>query len=449
MSGMANLKHLMKPRLLACAVACAMPLVNAHALGLWQAYEAALQNDPTYIGAKYENAAGRENKLIGRAGLLPTVSASYSQSKNRADFTSGINTSHPEYTSKSASLNMRQALVNFDAFARYKQGVAQSEASDMTFMSRSHEMMVRVLSSYVDVLFANDQLNLAIAQRDTLIEQKKLNDKMFAKGEGTRTDMLETQAKLDVAQAQVIESKDNLANAKEILSGIVGSQVNVVDGLNKDFKVRPLQPATVDDWQALALSKNPELLTQNQNVEINLQEIKKSRAGHIPRLDLVASYSKGESESLSTFNQNSTVRSIGVQLNIPLYSGGYVNAVSRQAVAGYEKAKTELSARTAHVLQDMRKQYNSVLSGAEKIAALQKSVDSSHLLIQATQQSIKGGIRINLDLLNAKQQYYSSQRDLAQAKYNYLISYARLRAAAGVLEHEDMRGLAAYFSDGK
>lgn len=436
-------------RLLASAVFAMLPLSSVQAIGLWQAYEAALQNDPTYLSARYENDAGRENQVIGRANLLPTVSASYSQGKNWAVNKIGANTSEPDYLSKSASVNLRQTLINFDAFARFRQGQAQSAQSEATFTGRSHELMLRVLTSYLDVLFAADQLTLATAQRDTLLEQRRVNDKMFNKGEGTRTDMLETQAKLDVAEAQVIEMRDNLAAVKDVLSGVVGSSVNNVDGLGKEFKVRPMQPAAFEDWQRLALEKNPELLAQKQAIEIAEQEIRKSRAGHAPRLDLVASYNKSKSESLTTLNQDATVRSIGLQLNIPLYSGGYVNATSRQAVAGHEKSKADLVARSARVLQDLRKQYSAALNGAAKIEALQKAVESGRLLIQATQQSIKGGVRINLDLLNARQQFYATQRDLAQAKYNYLISYVRLRAAAGVLEQEDIRSLSAYFNGGK
>ncbi|WP_338845941.1 TolC family outer membrane protein [Massilia sp. W12] len=437
------------------AVCLALPMLlagPAQAIGLWQAYEAALQHDPTYQSARYESEAGKEYKALGRANLLPTLSASLSQSKNRADYTihserGGDSTSHPQYTSRSNSLSLRQPLLNMEGWARYRQGQAQTELSDAQFISRQHELMLRVLSAYLDILFAQDQVALMVAQRDTFAEHRKMNEKMFSKGEGTRTEMLETQAKLDVAEAQLIEARDNLANNKAVLSGIVGSNVQAVDELGKDFRLRPLQPNTFDAWRDLALSNNPELKAQEKAVEIAYQEIRRNKAGHLPRLDLVASLSKNQSETLSTSNQDSTVRSIGVQLNIPLYSGGYVNASSNQAVANHQKAKADLNVRSDRVMQEIRKQFNLATSSAGKIEAVQKAVESSRLLIQATQQSIKGGLRINLDLLNARQQYYSNLRDLAQAKYNYLQAWTRLRAAAGVLSAEDMRAISAYFSE--
>ena len=139
------------------------------------------------------------------------------------------------------------------------------------------------------------------------------------------------------------------------------------------------------------------------------------------------------------------MRSVGVQVNIPLYSGGAVWASTTQAVAGREKARSDLDAKTSQVLVELRKQYNLVLSSALRIDALVKSVNSARLLVQATQQSVKGGVRINLDVLNAQQQMYAAQRDLAQARYNYLLSYLRLRNAAGTLNAEDLHTVAGYF----
>lgn len=439
-----------KKRLLPVLLGGLMAAPGAQALGLWRAYTAALENDPQFRGAKAENEAGREYKAIGRSSLLPTVSASYSHYQVRADTTTHYpkfdDKTHPAYTSKSAVVQLRQPVFSLDSLARYRQGVAQSESSDAIFASRAQELMVRVTAAYVEVLFASDQLTLATASRDTLMEQKRLNERMLQKGEGTRTDMLETQAKLDLAEANLIETRDNLSNARAALAGMTGLDVEGVDGLGKEFKTRPLQPADFEGWRALAVAKNPDLQALQKNLEAAQQEIKKSKAGHAPRLDFVASYSKAESESLSTSNQDSTTRSLGFQLNIPIYSGGYVNAISKQAVANHSKVQAEIASQTERVSQELRKQYNQVLNGVNKVDALNKAVDSARLLVQATQQSIKGGVRINLDLLNARQQHFSAQRDLAQAKYSYLLALLRLRAAAGVLEQEDLRLVAAYFT---
>jgi protease secretion system outer membrane protein len=437
----------------ALAAALVIQANSASAIGLIQAYEAALKNDPTYQSAIHDRDAGQENKALGLSNLLPNVSASYSSNKNRADITQPdpfsptgqLITTQPQYSSASGVVQLRQPIINLDGLARYKQGVAQANYSDMQFDGRGQDLLLRLIGAYADAKFAEDQLALATAQRDAYAEQKRVNERMFQMGEGTKTDMVETQARLDVAEAQLLESRDNLTTARNGLEAIVGMEVTQLDPLTDDFRVKPMQPATFEEWKALALAHNAEIAAQRYGVEIAEQEVNKNRAGHMPRVDFVAAYSKGKSESINTLNQESTVRSIGVQINIPLYSGGAVAAGTNQAIAGYEKAKSDLDAKTSQVLVELRKQFNLVLSSATRIDAMVKSVNSARLLVHATQQSVKGGERINLDILNAQQQMYAAQRDLAQARYNYLISYLRLRNAAGTLSGDDLRTVAGYF----
>jgi protease secretion system outer membrane protein len=200
-----------------------------------------------------------------------------------------------------------------------------------------------------------------------------------------------------------------------------------------------------EDLKGIALKENPDLQAQRFTIEASRQEVNKNKAGHTPRVDFVSSYSKNTAETLNTYNQESTSRSVGVQVNIPIYSGGAVSAATRQAVANFEKTKSDLDLKTSKVLVELRKQYNAVNSGIARINALDKAVLSAQLLVKATEQSIKGGVRVNLDLLNAQQQLYTSKRDLAQARYTYLISVLRLRAAAGLLSSDDVREAANYF----
>ncbi len=422
---------------------------NASALSLMQAYEAALVNDPNYQAARHENEAGQQNRGIGLASLLPTVSASYSASKNKlTDRTSGGAPVFPDplnYNSNSASVSMRQPIFNLDGVARYYQGAAQADSSDAVFSGRSRELIVRVVGAYADAQYAEDQLALALAQRDAYTEQMKVNQRMFELGEGTKTDMLETQAKAELAEAQVIEAKDSLATAHNTLSGIVGKEVTNLDALSSNFPILPMKPTTIDEWKTVAMASNAEIAAQRFNVEVARQEYNKNLAGHFPRLDMVASWGDAKSESVNTLGQSYNSRAVGLQLNIPIFSGGYTSAASNQAAANHAKAKSELDAKTSQVLIELRKQYGLVTSGAARIRALAKAVDSAKLLVIATEKSIQGGVRINLDLLNAQHQLYTTQRDLAQARYNYLLAYLRLRYTAGILTHDDLRVVAGYF----
>ena len=441
----------MKPvALSAIALALLLHAGGAHAISLMQAYQAALQNDPTYRSATHEYESGLENQVLGRAALLPQVSASYSNSRVEADvvyITSGIATPSRdlEYRSKSAVLQVRQPVFSLEAIARYHQGLSQTDYATAVFASRQQELILRLAGAYTEALFANTQLHLAEVQRDVYIEQRSVNNRLFEKGEGTRTDMLETEARLDLAEAQVLEAQDNVQTTLAALSAIVGQEVHAVDDVAAEFRLAPDAVIRFDEWRDIALRQNPDIIAMQFAVESSRQEINKARSGHTPRVDLVASYAKNNSDTLNTLNQDSRQKSIGFQMNFPLYSGGAVSASTRQAVAASEKAKSDQQATTDKVLVELRKQHAVVVSSVARLRALDKAVASGTLLVTATEQSIKGGVRINLDLLNAQQQLTTSRRDQAQARYNYLMAMLKMRAAAGVLDAGALREVAAFF----
>jgi len=440
-------------RLAACLLCAgmALPAGSAFSMGLLEAYDLALRNDPAYQSAIHENEGGRENRALGNSNLLPVVSASYSGTRNNGSNTQpdpntgGLSTSYPRYLSSSGGINLRQPIFSPDGIARYQEGHAQADYSDAQFTGKQRELLVRLVSAYLDALFASDYLNLVRAQRDTLLEQKQSNDRMFKAGEGTRTDMLETQAKLDLAEAQLIEATDSHASNYQALAAIVGTDISNLDTLLDNFHAKPLEPADFEAWRALALQHNPEIAAQRIAIEIARDEVSKNRAGHMPKVDFVAGYSKQRAATIDYYATSSNVASYGIEINVPIYSGGSVSALTRQASAAFEKAKSDLDDKTNQIMLDMHKQHYAVLSSIAKVAALEKSVESAKLLVTATKQSIKGGVRVNLDLLNAVQQLSVAQRDLAQARYGYLVADLKLRADAGVLGPDDLRNIAAYF----
>jgi protease secretion system outer membrane protein len=441
-----------------CAVlALGMAAGHAGAVTLQQAYEAALKNDPQYRMSFYEKESAKENRIVGRSYLLPSVSASYSGSRNVVDLTtiqqlpaslgggSYENVSHPRYISRSAVVQLRQPILNLDGIARYRQGKVIAAQGEAAFESSTDDVTVRVASAYMDALFADDQVALSKVSRDMYAEMMHVNNRLFEKGEGTKTDMLETQARLDIAEAQLTEAQDNAVAARETLAGIIGMDPGQLDKLGGSFRPATIAPGGFEEWERIARERNRELAAARLSVENARLEISKNRAGHYPRVDVIAAYSKGDNESINTYGQDTVNRTIGVQVSIPIYQGGAISATTRQAAAGYERAQSDLDARTNKVLVELRKAHSIVLSSVRKIEALEKAVESGKLLMKATEQSIKGGVRINLDLLNAQQQLYTSQRDLAQARYSYLLGLLRLRAAAGTLDASSVREVAAYF----
>jgi outer membrane protein, protease secretion system len=429
------------------------PSVAYPVIGLLHAYEEALQNDPAYRAALSEGLAGQESQVLGRSNLLPTVTSSAAASKNRSEVTTdvpGVGTSvvtsqKNDYPSTSFSIQFRQPLFNLDGLARYRQGIAQSSGSAALLTARGQELILRVVSLYVAANYEEYQLAAAVAQRDADVEMSKLSQRRFASGEGTRPEMIESQVKASLAEAQLLQARDRLEVSRDALAQVVGKKIGGLVGLSGEFPVRPIMPAGFDELRTMVIENNSEITAQRHAVEVSLEEINKSRAGHAPRLDATASVSKGLSETITTLNQKVDTQSIGLQLTIPLYSGGSVSALSRQAIANHEKAKADLDAKINQILIDLRKQYSLVISSAPLLSALDDAVVSAQLQIDAMRAGVRAGANTPVDMLNALRQMSTTQRDLALARFSYLVAYLRLRQAAGTLSVTDLRDVATYF----
>ncbi|UJP06840.1 MAG: TolC family outer membrane protein, partial [Nitrosomonas sp.] len=404
----------------------------------------------TYRSAYHENEAGQQAEAIGLASLLPNLSITHTQNRSSGTITGKTQTGQSvsdvvTFDSQISSLTLRQPLINLEAVASYRIGKAQANSSRAKFTGRSQQLIVRLVEAYVETLLAQDHVKLAESQLTSLEELRRVNERMLIKGEGTTTDVLETQSKHAIAQARVIEANDELEGARLKLEAIIGQKINLLDRLSDAFNTRAIQLQDYDNWYALALERNAELMTQRHAVTSGKEEIRKSFAGHTPRVDLVASLSKNNRGSFITRNQDAELGTIGVEVNFPLYAGGRVNALTAQAKANHARAEADLDAVTDKVLVELKKQYNLLKSGVKKIESLELAVKSAELLVDATEKSIRGGIRINLNLLDAQQQLYTAQRDLSQARFDYLLAYLRLQLAAGTLVLDDLRNIASYF----
>ncbi|WP_405046642.1 TolC family outer membrane protein [Pseudomonas sp. ML2-2023-6] len=421
----------------------------AQALGLLEAYDLAIRNDPTFQAAIEERAAGEENRALGRSALLPTLSWNYNNSRNESEVTQASTRTDRDYRSYAATLTLQQPLLDYEAYARFRQGAAQALFSDERFRSKSQYLAVRLLSAYSQALLAQERIELSRAQKRAFAERLQLNQRLLKGGEGTRTDVLETQARLSMAVAEEIEAQDNQDAALRELEAMLGEplQIEQLDPLSPRFVILPLEPQRFESWRELALANNPELASQHHGLTSAEYEVERKRAGHLPKLSLYASSRQTSSDSESTYNQKYDTNSVGIQLTVPLFAGGSVSASTRQAARQLSQAQFELDAQTATTLVDLRKQYNLNSSAAAKVRAYEMAVESASALVQATQKSVSAGERVNLDVLDAKQQLFSAKRDLAEARYAYLLARVQLKYYAGLLSEGDLRQVAGYFQE--
>ncbi len=418
---------------------------NAQALGPFQVYEQALRNDPEFLAALQERDAGQESRTIGRAGLLPKLSYNYNKGRNnsRATYLNERGNSHEDrnYNSYGSTFTVQQPLIDYEAYANYRKGVAQALFADETFRSKSQELLVRVLTHYTQALFAQDQIDNARAKKNAYEQQFQQNEQLFRQGEGTRTDILEAESRYELATAEQLQAQDEQDAALRELGALIGVAMVNIDELTPlpaSFSALPLQPASFSSWHTMALESNPLLASQREALEVARYEVERNRAGHLPKLNAYASVRKMESESGNTYNQRYDTNTIGIEISLPLYAGGGVAASVRQASSNLARVEYELEGKTRETLIELRRQFNACQSGVSKLRAYQKALVSAEALVVSTRQSILGGERVNLDALNAEQQLYSTRRDLAQARYDYLLAWTKLHFYAGTLGEQDL-----------
>ncbi|TDB48932.1 TolC family outer membrane protein [Photorhabdus luminescens] len=432
----------------------------AWALSLTEAYALALENDPTFLSAVKEREGGEEYAKLGRAELLPKVIMSYQNSPRNWQHMESVgydiwgrkttSSRDRQYSSYNAAVVLTQPLIDFEIWARYKASQAHTLMSNERFRASFQQLAVRVVNAYVDVAYAQDQIDLVIRQKMAYEKQLELNKKLFSSGEGTRTDVVETQSRYSQAIADEIAAKDDLDAAIRSLQLIVGAPLPVdlpVQRLSdkKRFRILRLSPERYEEWEKLALANNPVLAASRQEVQAAYHEVQRNRAGYLPRLELYASHSENESSSDNTIDQKYRTDTIGLRMSMNIYNGGATSASVRQAAANYGRTKYDLDAQAGEILNALRRNYNQYLNSEKRIGAYEMAVESASLQVDATSKSVALGQRVNVDVLNAEQQLYTARRDLSQAKYNYIKSWVGLLSEAGELKGEHLDKIAKYF----
>ena len=429
------MKRTILASLISAALICAGPA--AWSMDLLQAFEAAQQQDATLQAARAAAAAGRERLPQARSQLLPMVSASLSTTRNQLtsttpNFLGNEQTTETNYPSSSQVLQLRQPIYRKQLAAQYRQAQAQVNEADATLAQEEQNLAVRLSSAYFEAMLTADQLQLVLSQRAAYTGQLDAAAKSFAAGSGIRTDIDEAQARLDMNTALEIEARQNITYTRQQLQSIVNQPVDKLATLDvaKLALLNP-EPNQLDDWTARAEINNPQLQALKAQVEAARQEIEKAKSGHHPTLDAVAQWSRNDSESVTNLQSRYTNASVSLQLNVPLFAGGYVNSQVRQALAGLDRANAALEASRRELGVRVFKEFRGMTESVPKIKALEQAARSADQLVISSRKSYQGGSRTVLDVLNAEQQRLVVQRDLAQARYIYLLSKVRLLALVG------------------
>jgi len=301
-------------------------------------------------------------------------------------------------------------------------------------------LIVRVSQAYFDVLAAQDALASVQAQKAAITEQLAAAKRNFEVGTATITDTHEAQARFDLAIAQELAAQSELEIRRHALQQIIGKPAGELATLKPGVKLSAPTPADINKWVTSAEQQNFGVVSQQLALEVAQREIKKNRAGHYPTLDLVASRSRSNQtgSTLTATGGTSDSSSVGVQWTIPLFAGFAVTSKVRESIALEDKARSDLENARRTAAQGARQAFLGVNSGLAQVRALEAAEVSSNSALESNRLGYQVGVRINIDVLNAQQQLFTTRQNLAKARYDTLVNSLKLKSAAGTLKEEDL-----------
>jgi outer membrane protein len=406
----------------------------ASADNLSEVYRAALSYDAGYAASQAAYRAAQEKAPQARAGLLPTATLNANAHYNDVE----TPTVSSDFNSYGWSVSAAQPIYRGQNLVAYDQAKVSVQLAENQFKAAGQDLVLRTARAYFDVLLAQDTLEFIRAQKAAITEQLAAAKRNFEVGTATITDTHEAQARFDLATAQEIAALNELEIKRRALHTLSGKTVNTLATLMPSPALITPAPASMDEWVNRSQNDNLQVRIRQQSKQIADQEIGRNRAGHHPTLDLIASYSDSRNQNVGVGQIDSKAAVIGLEFALPLYQGGLTSSQVREAVANQEKARQELEDALRSTALQTRQAYLNVTSTEAQVKALEAALTSSQKSLESTQLGLEVGVRTNVDVLNAQQQVTSAKKDLAAARYNFLVSVLNLKAAAGSLSATDL-----------
>lgn len=439
---------------LCTGVAGAMPV---HAASLWDIYQLALKNDPAFLQAQANYEAALENKPIARAGYLPDLSLNASKSRTYSSGTSsnqagGSAGRSPAFGSSAKSsaprdtqygLQLTQPIFDWALWENIEQADASVAQAQAVFLAAQQSLIVDTATAYFAVVTARDTLaaDHAATEADArLLAQAKAG---FRVGTARSTDVEQARAAFDQAIAIEIGAQQQVIAAQESLRVITGEPVGALQKPPVNMPLRRPDPDNPAHWVEQASRANPNLKAAQAGAEIAARGVGIEQAGHLPTLDLAASYDRDHASGSVADTSDTDERQATLDLNVPLFVGGSVNARVTQAQRALDAAKDQVQFVSRQTVQQTRTAYLGVLTGISQVQALRQSVASNQTALKATQIGLQVGNKTLTDVLLAVQNLETAQTAFAQARANYLTSVLTLEQAAGTVDARDLQAISA------
>lgn len=423
--------------MLSCAIAWSGA---AWSIDLAQAFQMALTNDPTYAAARANYRALLQKMPQARAALLPQIYGSltgaYVDSRATGELNQVYNNARSAWT-----LYLTQTLFDWTAISTYEQSKLVVASAEVQLQLAYQDLMLRLSQAYFDVLSNQDTLTALEVERKSIGEQLASAKRRFEMGGATVTDTYEAQARYDLISANIIAAENNLQTSKDILARILGQSPEQLSVLPYTVTLPAPVPNKLQEWSSQASMANLEVVRARLQTRISEQDVQIAKSGHYPTFSLVASSTSntvGNSQVRPFFDGRTIDNTVGIQMNVPIYSGGGVSAKVTEKAELQQKSVFDMEAARRLAVQQAQQYFNGVNAGLARIKGLEAGEKSSRAALEANRTGYEVGVRINLDVLNAQQQLFLTMRDLARTRYDTLMAGMRLRANSGVLSEEDL-----------
>lgn len=425
----------------------------ANASSLLDIYQLALENDSQLKADRAAYEAGLENRYLGRAALLPQINASATYTESDDDSVNRIpidpddpfvqsGTGNTDLTQRNWGVSLQQPLLNMAAWYDYKRGIKLSEQAEAQFGADQQSLIVRVAEAYFNVLRAVDTLEATIAEERALAQQLEQAKQRYEVGLTAITEVHEAQAAYDSALALRLESRGNLSISYEALEVLTGQSHDQVAPLSPEFPVVDPIPSDRHEWVEFSLKNNYALKATRLQADALAETAKASRSGHLPTVTANISYNDNATDGSRygmPIDSTSEGPSIGVRLDVPLFSGGGTSSRRRQAYAQSAQAMELFNSAQRNVVQSTRALHLSVETGVAQVQARKQAIVSSQSALEATQSGYEVGTRNLVEVLLAQRQLYQARRNYATALYDYIINTVRLSEVAGMLTPADVQ----------
>jgi len=427
---------------------------SVYAIDLLDSWHTAQSKDPTFSAARAGAKAGKQKNEQAKALKLPQVTASagigavnaYNKISDAQFSAPGLgsagNATFKTQTDLGADLrwniSAEQPLYNAERSAMANQLNKQAQLANVKFSAEEQQLILRVSKAYFDVLLAEDTFASVKKQRAAVAQALTVAKGRFKEGDVAIIDTNEAQAKDDALVAQELEADSNFQLAHAALVDLIGDFDQLLARIPEQASFQQINAGELNEWLTLAQNNSPFLHMQQIQQGIAHDEIDKHRSSNAPILNLVAQAGGDELRGIGGGNSelsNHTL-SVGLQLTIPLFTGGMRGAKYEEAIALEEQAKDEADAVRQRAGLEARAAWLGVTVGKSKVKALEQSLLSSKIKLEATELGREAGDRTTLDVLNADQEYYATRTELFRARYQMLLSFLNLAATAGALDEK-------------